>query len=337
MWQALFYFLLTMNTLRIMIAAFGILIYSAGCNAQGNVRIAEKDKKNDILIDDRLFSSYHTDPTLLKPCLHPVVSPSGEVVTRHYPFKNIEGESTDHPHHTGLYFTYGSKGEVNGNSFWNMHDAPPQIVHQKVVKMKGGKNKGFLSTVSHWIDAGNNVILTEHRDMDFHFYPDKTTIDFDIVLTATDTTITFEDTKEGMFAFRVADWLAEKPKGTLYEGTGEYMNAQGEKTEKNIWGKPSEWVRLQGEKDGKVYGVALFHHPESLNFPAFWHARGYGCFAANPIGQYDFQKGRTENPQKRTLVLQPGEKALFKFRVFVYEGEQEKQEFIEEFEEYSKL
>ena len=326
-----------MNKFYQIVIALGSVIYAAGCNGQQNVRFEEKEKKIDILINHRLFSSYITDSTLLKPCLHPVISLSGEVVTRHYPFENIEGESTDHPHHTGICFTYGSKGEVNGNSFWNMHDAPPKIVHQKVVKMKGGKDKGLLSTVSHWIDAGNKVILTENRDMDFHFFPDKTTVDFTIVLTATDTTVTFEDTKEGMFAFRVADWLAEKSKGTLYEGTGEYLNAQGEKTEENIWGKRSEWVRLQGEKDGKIYGVAMFHHPESLNFPAYWHARGYGCFAANPIGQYDFKKGRTDNPQKRSLTLQPGKEALFRFRVVVYEGNKEKETFDNEFEEYSKL
>ena len=104
----------------------------------------------------------------------------------------------------------------------------------------------------------------------------------------------------------------------------------------NIWGKRSGWVRLEGEKDGKTIGIAIYHHPKSLNFPTYWHARGYGCFAANPIGQFDFQKGRgMENPEKRSLTINPGETALFKFRMTVYEGTSTKEQFDKEFESFS--
>jgi len=308
-----------------------------GCNSRSNIEFIQKENQIDVIINGQLFTSYLHDNDLLKPCLYPVKAPSGEVVTRSYPFEEIEGESKDHPHHTGVYFTYGSKNEVNGNSFWNLHDVPPQIRHVKVLEMTGGKNKGRLSTLSHWINSKNQPILEENRIMDFHIFENEYKVDFTIQLSAIDTMVTFKDTKEGMFAIRVADWLTENTKGTRYSSTGEYLNAEGERTEKNIWGKRSNWVRLEGEKDGKKIGVAIYHHPNSTNFPTYWHARGYGCFAANPIGQYDFQEVRqVENPQYRSLTLKPGETGLFKFRMTIYEGPRTKEQFNQDFENFSK-
>ena len=304
-------------------------------NAQG-IEFKEHQNQIDVMIDGKLFTSYLTDPTLLKPCLYPVISPSGEMMTRRYPFEEVEGESKDHPHHTGVYFTYGSNGEVNGNSFWNRHEIPPQIKHIKVLEKSDGKDHATLSTISHWIGSGGKVILEEARKMIFSQVSDGYAIDFDIALKATDDKVVFKDTKEGMFAIRVADWLTEQNKGTLEQGTGEYLNAEGLKTEKNIWGKKSAWVRLEGEREAQKIGVAIYHHPGSLNFPTYWHARGYGCFSANPIGQYDFEKGRVANAGSRQLELAPGEEAVFKFRMVIYEGERKKKDFDQEFKNYSK-
>jgi len=305
-----------------------ILLLIVSCSNYNNLKFIESENQIDIKVDDKLFTSYLYSHDLLKPCLHPVISPSGEIVTRHYPFKEVEGEQWDHKHHTGIYFTYGSKGEVNGNSFWNFHDAPPQITHIKTLEIKSKKSKGSISTLSHWISRTHKPILEEKRLMEFDVSnKNEYKIDFTIYLTAIDTTVTFEHTKEGMFAIRVIDWLTEKNSGTLYKATGEYLNAEGNKTEKNIWGKRSKWVRLEGEKDGKKIGVAIFNHPSSINYPTYWHARGYGCFSANPIGFPD--------PDYGPLTLKPGETSLFKFRMLIYEGARGKQQMDEEFNDFS--
>lgn len=307
------------------------------CNSGSKVEFIEKENQIDVLFEGKLITSYLHGSDLLKPCLYPVNSPSGETLTRSYPFKEIEGESNDHPHHTGMYFTYASNGEVNGDSFWNLHPVPPQIKHIEVLEMESEKNEGELTTLSHWINSDSKPILEEKREMEFEVQENKYVIDFSIELTAIDEAVTFEDTKEGMFAIRVADWLAENAKGTLHKSTGEYLNAEGDKMEKGIWGKQSSWVRLEGEKDGKTIGIAIYHHPESVNYPTYWHARGYGCFAANPIGQFDFQKGReVENPEKRSLTIEPGKTELFKYRMTIYEGESTKEQFDEEFKSFSK-
>ena len=320
------------------LALIGAIVMFYSCESGSKVEFIEKGNQIDVVIDGKLITSYLHGADLLKPCLYPVNSPSGVTVTRSFPFEEIEGETSDHPHHTGLYFTYASKGEVNGDSFWNLHHVPPQIRHIKVLNIEQKKNEGEITTLSHWINRNNQPILEEKRKMEIEVLENEYRVDFTIELTAIDTTITFQDTKEGMFAIRVADWLTENTKGTLYKSTGEYLNAEGEKTEKNVWGKQASWVRLEGEKDGKTIGIAIYHHPNSTNFPTYWHARGYGCFAANPIGQYDFQMGnQMENARRRSLILNPGETGLFKFRMTVYEGKKTKEQFDKEFENFSKI
>lgn len=323
---------------------FSVLFFWS-CRSGNKIEFVQHEHQIDVMVNNKLITSYRFGDHQSKPILYPVQSPSGEVVTRWYPFKEVEGESSDHPHQTGVYFTYGTKGEVNGSSFWaNPHDRTPltmdaklpQIRQDEILEMKGGRGKGELATVNLWVDIENKPILEENRLMEFYVREDEYKIDFTISLTPVDTIVTFEDTKEGMFAIRVADWLAENARGTLYQSTGEYLNAQGERTEENIWGKRSPWVRLEGEKDGRSIGVAILHHPESVNYPTYWHARGYGCFTANPLGQFDFQEGSGyDNPQPFSLKLQPGEPGLFKFRMIIYEGTRDKEQLDEEFADFS--
>ena len=336
-----------MKQLFYLILCAGLMFFAA-CTSQPAIEFQKNGQKITVMTDGKMITEYVFDSTLSRPVLHPLFSPSGAKVTRDYPFRDIEGESHEHPHHTGVYFTYGSDGEVNGNSFWyNPHDRPPfspgiklpGIHHQEITGLETSNGKGTITAMNHWVDSTSTPLLEEHRIMEFKVEEQAYIIDFTITLRALDTKVTFGDTKEGMFAIRVADWLAEEAKGTLYEGTGEYLNAEGDRTEENVWGKRSAWVRLQGEKEGTPVGVAVFHHPSGLNYPAYWHARGYGCFGANPIGQATYQRQRkhaVENPQERTLTLQPDEKALFKFRMLVYEGNRGLEEMAAEFERYSK-
>lgn len=335
-----------MKKTLIYILLSGCITLISGCGQNGRIGFVQLEDQIDIVVNDKLITSYLYGSHLSKPVLHPVRSPSGETVTRWYPFKEIEGESNDHPHQTGVYFTYGSAGEVNGNSFWfNPHDRPPftkevklpRISHINILEMREGRDRGTLETLNHWMDKSGKPIIEENRVMEFYVQEDEYIIDFTIRLTAIDTTVKFLDTKEGLFAIRVADWLAENARGTLYESTGEYLNPDNERTERNIWGKRARWMRLEGEIDNKNVGVAIFHHPQSFNYPAFWHARGYGLFAANPLGQFDFEKDTGhENPRHLDLTLKPGESALFKFRMTVYEGTRGTNELERVFNDFSR-
>lgn len=306
----------------------GLLAFVAGCQPGPRVEFVKADNKIDVVIGGKPFTSYRYEENLTKPILYPVRSPSGILVNRSYPLAQVEGESTDHPHHTGIFFTYD---KVNDDGFWNNTTSPPQIKHTKVTKMKDGYGKGKLSTLMDWIGKSGQVLLEEKRSMVFLAGKDEYAIDFSIDLAAKDKKVVFEDTKEGMFAIRVAHWLKEKG------GSGKYLSCNGDETEKNVWGKRARWVRMQGQKEGKTIGIAILNHPESVNYPTYWHVRGYGLFSANPLGQYVFQKSRgQENPQAFGLTLEPGEVAHFGFRMVIYEGDRMKEQLEQKFKKFAK-
>lgn len=308
----------------------GLLAFAGGCQLGPKVEFVKGDRKIDVMVGGEHFTSYRYEDTLTKPVLCPVKTPSGIVVNRSYPLAKVEGESDDHPHHVGVFFTYD---RVNDDGFWNNATSPPQVKHIKVAKMKGGASKGKLSTAMHWVSTSGQALLEENRDMVFIAGEDEYVIDFSINLTALDTKVVFKDTKEGMFAIRVADWLRED------EGSGRYLSSNGDESpvNENIWGKRAQWVRLQGEKDGKTIGIAIFNHPASVNYPTYWHARPYGLFSANPLGQYDFEKKRNPKSAKPlNFTLKASETAHFRFLMLIYEGERTKEQLEKRFKVFAK-
>lgn len=314
-----------------------------------NVELVKGDNKIDVLIGGKLFTSYVFGDDLPKPVLVPVRSPSGIEVTRRHPLVELEGGTDDHLHHVGIWFTVDG---VNGTKFWNNKKSSPQIRHIKTTETAGGAGKGTLSTVMHWIDKGGKVVLEEKRSMVFLAgeHEGEYAIDFSMDLTAQDTTVTFDDTEEGVFAIRVADCLREKgPKKFLrpgqpipkesVKGTGVYLSSNGDETAKHVWGKRARWMAFQGVKEGKVVGVAILNHPESINYPTYWHARNYGLFSANPLGQGDFQRQddyEKNPPIPLRLTLEPGKSAHFRFLVIIYEGVRTQQELEKRFKGFEK-
>ncbi len=236
-------------------------------------------------------------------------------------------EMRDHPHHTGIFFTYD---EVNGDGFWNNTVFPPHIKHVLVKEMQPGE-QGVLTTESEWISKDNVPLLRENRTMLFIPGNAEVAIDFTISLTALQDKVEFGDTKEGMFAIRVAHQLQEQ------DYTGKYQSSNGDEGEQNVWGKRAEWVKLEGQIDSLDTGIAILNHPTSTNYPTFWHARGYGLFSANPLGQYAFEKARqVANPQHFGLTLVKGQSALFKFRMLIYDGLRTQEQMQERFAEYAQ-
>jgi hypothetical protein len=60
----------------------------------------------------------------------------------------------------------------------------------------------------------------------------------------------------------------------------------------------------------------MLDHPSNPNFPGYWHARGYGLFALNPLGRRSYD----EKAAELTFRLEPGQSVLFRHRVLVADG-----------------
>src|SRR5438270_343925 len=86
------------------------------------IKKVDSEKKVNVFIGQKLFTSFLYPDTLEKPVLYPLYAANGTVVTRGYPLNPRPGEPTDHPHHIGAWFTYEN---VNGLDFWNNSFAIP--------------------------------------------------------------------------------------------------------------------------------------------------------------------------------------------------------------------
>lgn len=257
----------------------------------------------DVSVDGKPFTTFHYGAESGKPYLAPLRSASGKVVTRHYPMEQIPGESRDHLHHTGLWFSYD---DVNGTKFWE-NDPSYTKAHMGRILVRDAEWKGnTLNATMEWRDTDGKLLLVEDRAMTFEPDPKLRTIDFVITLTAA-TDLTFGDTKEGAFAIRLAEPFTERKGGRI-------TDADGRVTMAKIWGKRSNWVDYAGEVEGERLGVAIFDHPSNPRHPTYWHARDYGLFALNPFGQNAFDPSKEESQWK----LPTGEKITFRWRVVIH-------------------
>src|SRR5712691_8230743 len=68
------------------------------------VTVNEQQRRVDVSIDGKPFTSYIWPTTLKKPVLYPLRTADGTIVTRGYPLEPRPGERDDHPHHAGLWF-----------------------------------------------------------------------------------------------------------------------------------------------------------------------------------------------------------------------------------------
>jgi hypothetical protein len=73
---------------------------------------------------------------------------------------------------------------------------------------------------------------------------------------------------------------------------------------------------LSGKINGQPVTIAILDHPKNPGFPTYWHARGYGLFAANPLGQKVLSNGKEE----LNFSLEPGQSATFRYRVLILSG-----------------
>jgi hypothetical protein len=273
----------------------------------------------------------------MKPVLYPIRTARGTLVTRGFPLDPRPGERVDHPHHVGLWFNYG---DVNGIDFWNNAEGlPPDraakmgtIVHRAVERTAGGAGRGELEVSSDWTMPDGSVVLRERTRYVFTAGPDWRAIDRITTLTAGDKRVSLTDNKEGVLGLRVARALEEPTdKAEVFTDaqgrptavptldnkgvTGVYLSSEGKKGGA-VWGTRGRWTVLQGTVEGESVTLGILDHPGNPGFPTYWHARGYGLFAANPLGQAALSDGK----DRLDFALAPGASTTFRHRILVASG-----------------
>ncbi|MEM6343665.1 MAG: PmoA family protein [Bacteroidota bacterium] len=289
--------------------------------SQPKIQLLPKEDESlvEVRIDGELFTSFRYGEPLKKPVLWPVISANGAEITRHFPFKVKVGERQDHQHHVGIWFNYG---DVNGLDFWNNSTARKDekapkygtIVHESIERSQNGEESATLDTHSAWQDYQGNTLLREKTHYKFWLQGDTRIIDRRAELSALLDSVKLTDNKEGMFAIRLTTELELPNEKNEEKGAnGDYLSSEGLSGGK-VWGTRASWMKLEGEIEGKAVAIVIYDHPDNPGYPTHWHARGYGLFAANPLGQKVFSKGALA----LNYYLLKGEKASFQYRLAVF-------------------
>jgi hypothetical protein len=304
-----------------------------------SVKLVRDDvrKKVEVLVDGQLFTAYIYPDRIMKPVLYPVVTAGGHRVTRGFPLDRVAGERVDHPHHIGIWLNYGN---VNGLDFWNHSEAIPTdqkhkfgtIRHRAIVDAHEEGPTAFLAVAADWLRPDGSLLIAERTEFRFSATATDRIIDRSTTLTAVAGDILFKDDKEGMIAIRVARGL-EHPSSrpeifTDAEGrptavpvlnndgvTGCYFSSEGPEGD-DVWGTRGRWMNLAGRLGGEEVSVIMIDHPSNPGYPTYWHARGYGLYAANPLGQAAMSGGK----DVLNFALKQGASVSFQYRFVIHSG-----------------
>jgi hypothetical protein len=331
-------------TTKLSSTALGLLVCGAAATLAADtaprveVQPRPAERRVDVTVDGRPFTSYAWPERVSKPILYPIRTARGTLVTRGFPLEPRPGERVDHPHQVGFWLTYG---DVDGVDFWGNSEAIPpaerakmgEIHHREIVAARGGSGKGELEVKADWVAPGPKVVLEESTRFVFRADAGSRAIDRITTLTARGGTSTFRDTKEGMLGVRVARAL-EQPSNepevfTDASGkpttvpvldnkgvTGQYTSSEGTKGDA-VWGTRARWMALSGRVGDEDVVLLICDHPKNPRFPTYWHARGYGLFAANPFGPKSYSNGRDKG---QPYSVPAGRSTTLRYRLAVLPG-----------------
>ncbi len=341
-----------------------LLIIGSGCkvtnknasHSEGLITLVnnETEKKIDVLIDKNLFTSYlYSDDisVLKKTTLYPIIAANGETITRGYPLATRPNERTDHPHHIGAWLNFG---DVNGLDFWGNSDeikTPKEklgtIRHDKIVDLENGKNKASMVVQANWLNPDGSELLKEETKFVFYAENGKRMIDRMTTLTAQKEVVSFNDTKEGMFAIRttrelelpsdnpvnLSDENGHKTTVQVVDNTGvsgNYMSNEGiEGTD--VWGTRAKWMALSGTINKQDITLVIMDEPKNIGHPTYWHARSYGLFSANPFGQKAFTDGKEAS---MNFSLKPNSSVTFTYRIEILNGNYSREQLESEYQKF---
>lgn len=277
---------------------FSVVTTAALANEPG-LSFHKAEDRVVILNGKHAVSEYvFADPAVPRPYLVNIKTLDGIQVTRNHPAQ--PGDDQDHPHHTGIFFTFG---DLNGIDFWHLKG---RVVHERFTHGPTVADGGVLiasSTRYETLD-GSKVFATESTTLVAHRTASGILYRFHHELTPKGEPLRIGSKEEGGLAVRVATPIA-----ITSNAGGRMIDADGRSGGKAIWGQQTGWVDYSGTIRGRHVGVLVVPHVR--NFArCWWHARDYGLLAGNPFGPLN-EKGRAK-------VIKPGETLTLKYDVLIH-------------------
>lgn len=228
------------------------------------------------------------------------VIPLGGFITRK--LEEQASKEYDHIHHKGIWL---SIDEVNDIRYW----AEKGVIRnfEVAVDCAAGDPAKFTVT-NHWLGATGEPLLVETTQISV--FADRL-LAYDTTFKAVGTSVTFNDTKEGLFGIRVPNAMREAV------AKAPVVGSNGEVGTKALWGRTMDWIDYTGPVDGRLCGVAIMDHPENFR-PSRYHVRDYGLFSISPFGESAYTNG--QQPAKPYTIEKDGTLRL-RYGLYVHAGD----------------
>ena len=284
-----------------------VIISLANTFAQTKIVAQKFNSKIDILINNNLFTSYVLSQDEKYPFFFPVNGPSNASVT--------SLRNANYPHHSSLFF---GCDRVNGGNYWQEGLERGQIISIRADIIESGNDKVIIENECIWRRPNASAPIKDTRKITITA-PSKEVfqIDFDVTLEML-MDVVIEKTNHSLFSGRMDADLAVINGGTM-------INSNGEKGEKETFGKKAAWIDFYGKRGDKQEGMAIMQHPSNEWYPAPWFTRDYGFFSPTPM--YWPQNDKETN-------LKKGQTITLKYRVLVHSGDTSTAKIAEQFEKY---
>jgi len=283
----------------LLVALVPVLTSRAVVGAEDGVRLSPAPDVLDVTIGGQPFTTYHFAKSQKKPYFWPIRDREGQIITR--PLFNLKDRPRqDHPHHRGLWFAVD---QVNGMAFWAERGTIENVSVEPIVSTG---NPARFKVVNHWLDGDQQPLLIETTTISIYA---NRLIAYDATLTAGKEPVTFGDTKEGLFGFRMVN--------SMRGSAGKIVSSDGHHGEKECWGRTFDWVDYDGPVEGKLVGVAIFDNPHNFR-PSRYHVRSYGLFSISPFGENEYTEGKMPS---KPVQLAPGANLRLRYAIYIHDGD----------------
>ena len=324
----------------LVVLCFAVMSSAARAAETNFIQLTTLSDRVRVEIGGQLFTEYVFGDGATRPYCYPILAPDGTSLTRDFPMKQTAGEDTDHPWHRSLWFAHSM---VNGVDFWNEGTGDAgrspkekgRTVHDALVETASGA-MGVIRTRNRWVAPDGKLICTDDRKIQIRATADARLLDYEVTLRALpDSALLMGDNKDGTMAMRLAQWMTmpHKVQGKDVPGNGHIVTSTGAR-DGDAWGKRADWCDYYAEHNGKIYGVAIFDHPQNLRHPTWWMARDYGLFGANPFGQHDYENLK-DQPHIGDYTIPAGGSLTLRYRFYFHTGDEKAAGISARYAEYA--
>jgi hypothetical protein len=233
--------------------------------------------------------------------IHPVYSPSGQVLTNHL-------NPAQHPHHAGIWSAWTNTiFEGRSPDFWNVHQNSGRVDVDSLIHFWDGPVTGGLVSRHQFIDLSGEepvVALNESWEVRVYSIPDGDDIHiFDLTVTQTVNTgrpLKLPEYRYGGIGFRGhSDW--DDPDKCFFLTSGG-LGRDGHATR-------ARWAHMGGYTAERLAGFAILGHPSNYRFPQpmrIHPSEPFFNFAPAQLGD---------------MEITPGVPHVTKLRIVTHDGE----------------